>query len=106
MESNDDHCDTGPRQARQDAHPDSTHGAGPPDLPVSACSSGPAASTAAGTVTPQTVTPQTTAQQACEQVGDVLADGPDPDADPVGHAEAQILPLRQIHIPDATLGRR
>jgi hypothetical protein len=67
-------------------------------LPVSACSSGPAASTAATTTT------QTAAQQACQRVSDVLADGPDPDADPVGHAEAQILPLRQIQTPDAAIG--
>jgi hypothetical protein len=66
-------------------------------LPVSACSSGPAASTAATTT-------QTAAQQACQRVSDVLADGPDPDADPVGHAEAQILPLRQIQTPDAAIG--
>jgi hypothetical protein len=32
----------------------------------------------------------------------VLSDGPDPDADPAGYAEAQILPLRQIHAPDQT----
>lgn len=33
---------------------------------------------------------------ACQQVSAVLSDGPDPGADPVGYAEAQILPLRQI----------
>jgi hypothetical protein len=33
----------------------------------------------------------------------VLSDGPDPDADPVGYAEAQVLPLRQIHTSDKTL---
>jgi hypothetical protein len=33
----------------------------------------------------------------------VLSDGPDPDADPVGYAEAQILPLRQLTIGDAKL---
>ena len=71
-------------------------------VPVSACSSGSAA--ASGPATPQTAAPQTAAQQACQQVSDVLADGPDPDADPVGHAEAQILPLRQIRTPDAAIG--
>ena len=50
-------------------------------------------------------TTQTTAQQACQQVSAVLSDGPDPGADPVGYAEAQILPLRQIHTPDATIGK-
>jgi hypothetical protein len=33
----------------------------------------------------------------------VLSDGPDPDADPVGFAEAHILLLRQISTPDQTL---
>jgi hypothetical protein len=39
----------------------------------------------------------------CTQVSAVLSDGPDPDADPVGYAEAQILPLGQIRTPDAQL---
>jgi hypothetical protein len=42
-------------------------------------------------------------QQQCTTVGDVLADGPDPDADPKGYAEAQILPLRQLKLSDTTL---
>jgi hypothetical protein len=41
--------------------------------------------------------------KTCSQVSAVLADGPDPDADPVGYAEAQILPLDQIHAADAQL---
>ena len=40
---------------------------------------------------------------ACAQVSAVLSDGPDPDADPVGYAEAQILPLGQIRTSDAQL---
>jgi CheY-like chemotaxis protein len=43
------------------------------------------------------------AQQTCQQVDAVLSDGPDPGADPVGYAEAQILPLQQIHTSDQTL---
>jgi hypothetical protein len=39
----------------------------------------------------------------CTQVSAVLSDGPDPDADPVGYAEAQILPLGQIRTSDAQL---
>jgi hypothetical protein len=39
----------------------------------------------------------------CQQVAAVLSDGPDPVADPVGYAEAQILPLRRIHSPDHRL---
>jgi len=34
----------------------------------------------------------------------VLSDGPDPGADPVGYAEAQVLPLRDIHTSDKALG--
>ena len=33
----------------------------------------------------------------------MLADGPDSGADPVGYAQAQVLPLRQLTISDATL---
>lgn len=46
----------------------------------------------------------TAMQTACSRVSAVLANGPDPDADPVGYAEAQILPLGQIHSPDRPLG--
>jgi hypothetical protein len=42
-------------------------------------------------------------KKACQQVSAVLSDGPDPDADPAGYAEAQILPLRQIHAPGGNL---
>lgn len=45
------------------------------------------------------------AESTCEQVGDALSDGPDPDSDPVGYAEAQIKPLQQIHATSATLGQ-
>jgi hypothetical protein len=76
--------------------------AGAMALPVSACSSGtpstPGASAAA-------VTKQTAAEAACTQVAAVLTDGPDPGADPVGYAEAQILQLRLIKTPDATIQR-
>jgi hypothetical protein len=43
------------------------------------------------------------AQQQCTTVSDVLSDGPDPDADPVGYAQAQVLPLRQLKLTDAAL---
>jgi hypothetical protein len=42
-------------------------------------------------------------KQTCEQVQAALSDGPDPEADPVGHAQAQILPLREIHTSDGAL---
>lgn len=42
-------------------------------------------------------------QKTCKQVEAALSDGPDPEADPVGHAQAQILPLREIHTTDTRL---
>lgn len=44
-----------------------------------------------------------TTQQNCTSIADVLSDGPDSDADPVGYAQAQVLPLRQLSIADAKL---
>jgi hypothetical protein len=41
----------------------------------------------------------------CQAVSAVLSDGPDPSADPVGYAEAQVLPLRHIQTPDRDLQR-
>jgi hypothetical protein len=43
------------------------------------------------------------AASTCQQVSAALSNGPDPDADPVGYAEAQILPLRQISASDRAL---
>src|ERR1700689_691148 len=60
-------------------------------LPLAACSS-------AGTAPSQAVVTRT-----CQQVTAALSDGPDPGEDPVGYAEAQILPLRQIRTSDPTL---
>jgi hypothetical protein len=40
---------------------------------------------------------------ACQQVAAALADGPDPGADPVGYALAQIKPLRAIQPSDESL---
>ncbi|MGH9098617.1 MAG: hypothetical protein ACRDV8_00095 [Acidimicrobiales bacterium] len=40
---------------------------------------------------------------ACGQLRAVLADGPGPTVDPVGYAEAQILPLRRVHPSDHAL---
>jgi hypothetical protein len=67
---------------------------------VSACGSG--AHTATGQAASGHTVPA--AQQTCLQVDAVLSDGPDPGADPLGYAEAQILPLEQIHALDLTLG--
>ena len=41
----------------------------------------------------------------CSRAADVLSDGPDPTADPVGYALAQVLPLRQIKTSDRALMR-
>jgi hypothetical protein len=42
-------------------------------------------------------------KSACEKVNAALSDGPDPDADPVGYAEAQVHPLSSIRTSDAAL---
>jgi hypothetical protein len=41
--------------------------------------------------------------QDCNAVSGVLADGPDPDADSVGYAEAQVLPLAKLTLADAAV---
>jgi hypothetical protein len=43
--------------------------------------------------------------KTCQEIGAVLSDGPDPGADPVGYAFAQVLPLRQVKTSDRTLQR-
>ena len=67
-------------------------------LAVAACGS-------ASSQTSSTVSLGSAVQQDCTSVADVLSDGPDPDADPVGYAQAQVLPLRKLAISDATLHR-
>ena len=54
--------------------------------------------------TSASATSTTAAKAACQQVTAALTNGPDPGADPVGYAEAQVLPLRQIRTQDATIG--
>ena len=66
-------------------------------LLVCACSTS-APSTAKATASSAAATANT-----CQQVSAVLSDGPDPDADPVGYAEAQVIPLRRINAPDQAL---
>ena len=64
-----------------------------PVLALAACGASAGTSASAATST----------RQSCQQIGAALADGPDPDADPAGYAEAQILPLRQVRIADQPL---
>ena len=42
-------------------------------------------------------------QQDCTSVADVLSDGPDPDADSLGYAQAQILPLEHLKVSEPAL---
>jgi hypothetical protein len=71
---------------------------------LAACSSGSAASRpAASRPTAARQASRAALRSACRQVSAVLSDGPDPDADAVGYAEAQILPLGQIRTADAPL---
>jgi hypothetical protein len=65
-------------------------------LLVTACASGGSAGASSSAAV---------AQQTCQRVDAALSDGPDPGTDPVGYAEAQILPLKQIHTSDGTLGK-
>jgi hypothetical protein len=60
---------------------------------LTGCGSSPARSAASGVSVSAT----------CTAVSAALSDGPDPDADPVGYAEAQIKPLRAIHSSDQKL---
>jgi hypothetical protein len=67
---------------------------------LTACSS--SASPAASATHPAQTAASATAA-TCELVGAALSDGPDPDADPVGYAEAQGGLLGKIHTQDAAL---
>jgi hypothetical protein len=67
-------------------------------LAVAACGSASSQTQSSSAVSLGTVV-----QQDCTTVADVLSDGPDPGADPVGYAQAQVLPLRQLTIGDTTL---
>jgi hypothetical protein len=60
---------------------------------LAACSSSSSAPAASASASQAAAT-----AQDCTDVTDVLADGPDPDADSVGYAEAQVLPLQQLKI--------
>ncbi len=42
-------------------------------------------------------------EQTCRHVQAVLGNGPEPQADPVGYAQAQVLPLRQVQTSDKGL---
>jgi predicted component of type VI protein secretion system len=66
-------------------------------LLVSACGS------SAPAVVKATSGHEATIANTCQQVSAVLADGPDSDADPVGYAEAQVIPLRRLNVPNQTL---
>jgi hypothetical protein len=48
---------------------------------------------------------RTQRQQECTAVADVLSDGPDPGVDPVGYAEAQVLPLRHLKLSQTSIHR-
>ncbi|HTW21890.1 MAG TPA: hypothetical protein VME70_16980 [Mycobacteriales bacterium] len=66
---------------------------------LGACGSGSSAGTAGGSAT-TVPTPPT-----CTLVAGILGNGPDPDADPVGYAEAQIRPLAAVHPTSPQLAR-
>ena len=41
--------------------------------------------------------------QTCSHLSAVLGDGPDGDADPIGHAQAQVIPLGRVHTSNGAL---
>ena len=73
---------------------------------VTACGTGGHVTASGHTTSGHTASGHTAsaAQQTCQQLDSVLSDGPDPGADALGYAEAQILPLKQIHAANPTLG--
>ena len=70
-------------------------------LALAACSSGgsSSASSSGGAEQRRTKVPT----PLCQQIGGLLADGPDSDADPVGAALSQILPLQGIRGSDTSV---
>jgi hypothetical protein len=70
---------------------------------VSACGSGGHPAVAGHAPAGHAPSGASAAQQTCLQVDAVLSDGPDPGADPLGYAQAQILPLEQIRGADPVL---
>jgi hypothetical protein len=68
-------------------------------LALSACSSGSSGRSSAGGGAALAKAPA----GLCEQLNAVFSDGPDPDADPVGYALSQILPLQGVHTSDAAV---
>jgi hypothetical protein len=62
---------------------------------LAACSAGSAAHLASP--------PPPAVSAACSEVAAALSDGPDPNTDPIGYAEAQIKPLRAISTSDSEL---
>jgi hypothetical protein len=70
---------------------------------IAACGSSPSQASASSSQASASAVLGTTVQQDCTAVADVLSDGPDPDADPVGYAQAQFLQLRKLKIADAAL---
>jgi len=64
-------------------------------LVLAACGAGSSARAAGST--------SSAVSAACSEVAAAQSDGPDPSADPVGYAEAQIKPLRAISTSDSEL---
>jgi len=73
-------------------------------IALAACSSGPSATSGSGSGAGGGATAAVAKAPAafCEQLTGVLADGPDPDADPVGYALSQIMPLQGLHTSDSS----
>ena len=68
-------------------------------LVLAACSSDGSSSANSGSANAAAKVPTS----LCQRIGGVLSDGPDSDADPVGAALSQILPLQDIHSSDTSV---
>jgi acyl CoA:acetate/3-ketoacid CoA transferase alpha subunit len=67
-------------------------------LGLAACSSGSSSGSGSSASGGAAIAPAA----LCEQLNGVFSDGPDPDADPVGYALSQIMPLQGLHTSDSS----
>jgi hypothetical protein len=72
-------------------------------LTLAACNSGESSSAGGGAAAADALKAPIS---RCQQIGGVLADGPDPDGAPVGATLNQILPLRDIHSSETSVSQK
>ena len=70
---------------------------------AAATSASAAACSSSSTTTASPASSASALSQDCTALSDVLSDGPDPTADSVGYAQAQILPLKQLKLNESNV---